>query len=390
MINEWDLTEEQRLFRDTVREFAEGSIRKKAMELDKAHSFSEELTAQMGELGLFGMLVPEEYGGLGVDMKTYIIAVEELSKVDGSQAITVAAGNSLGINPLYAFGNEEQRKKYLPELCGGPRHLFGFGLTEPNAGSDAGNTQTSAVLDGDTFVINGAKIFITNAGTEGTIGSIVNCKYIDPTADKKDKPKYVCIIVENGTPGYTVKPMEGKMLWKSSNTCELYFDDVRVPKSNMVGEIGDGFKIMLKTLDGGRLSIAAMGVGAAQGSFDLALKYSKEREQFGKPIAQFQANSFKLADMATEIELARTFLYKTCSLYDQGLPYTKEGAMAKLYASEVAHRVTDHAVQLLGGYGLMEEYEVEKYWRDQRLLQIGEGTSEIQRLVIARSLGIWD
>lgn len=388
MTNLWDLTDEQKLLRDSIREFAETEIREKAMELDARAEFSNELTLKMGEQGLFGMMIPTELGGSEVDYKTYIMAVEELARVDGSQAITVAAGNSLGINPLYYFGNEAQRKKYLPELCEGPKHLFGFGLTEPNAGSDAGGTQTTAYKDGNEWVLNGSKIFITNAGSELTKGSIIQAKMVNKDGSSLEgKPQYTCFIVDNDTPGYTVKTMHGKMLWKSSNTCELYLDDVRIPDENRLGEIGQGFKIMLATLDGGRLSIAAMGVGAAQGAYEIALKYAQEREQFGKPIIKFQNTAFNLADMAMDIEHARTFLYKTCWLADNKHPYQKEAAMTKLYCSEVACRVTDQAIQILGGYGLMDEYQVEKYWRDARLLRIGEGTSEIQRLVISRMIG---
>jgi alkylation response protein AidB-like acyl-CoA dehydrogenase len=389
-MQDWDLTDEQRMIRRNIREFAEAEIRPRARELDKRGEFSPDLARQMGELGLFGMTVPEEYGGAGMDTKSYIIAVEELARVDGSQAAAVAAGNSLGINPLYYFGSEEQRRRYLPELCRGPRHLFGFGLTEPGSGSDAAGARTTACPDGDDFVINGSKIFITNAGTELTIGTIVMCKLADrdrSEASRGGRPVYVCLLVENGTPGYTVKKMEDKMLWRASNTCELYFDDVRVPKANLLGSVGDGFKIMLRILDGGRLSIAAMGLGAAQGAFEIALRYAQQREQFGQPIAKFQAVSFKLADMATEIDHARAYLYRVCDMRDKGLPYTQESAMTKLACGELAGRVTDAAMQILGGYSVMPEYEVERYWRDQRILQIGEGTSEIQRLVIARTLG---
>jgi short/branched chain acyl-CoA dehydrogenase len=389
-MQDWDLTDEQRMIRGSIREFAEAEIRPRARELDKRGEFDPDLTLKMGELGLFGMTVPEEYGGAGLDTKSYIIAVEELARVDGSQAAAVAAGNSLGINPIDYFGNEEQKRQYLPELCRGPRHLFGFGLTEPGSGSDAAGARTTAYPDGDEFVINGSKMFITNAGTELTIGTIVMCKLAD--ADRREvsrggRPTYLCLLVENGTPGYTIKKMEDKMLWRASNTCELYFDDVRVPKANLLGNIGDGFKIMLRILDGGRLSIAAMGLGAAQGAFEIALRYAQEREQFGQTIGKFQAVAFKLADMATEIEHARAFLYRVCDMRDRGLPFSQESAMTKLACGELAGRVTDGAMQILGGYSVMSEYEVERYWRDQRILQIGEGTSEIQRLVIARSLG---
>jgi len=338
---------------------------------------------KMAELGLFGIFVSEQYGGQGMDYISYIIAVEEIARIDGSHAATVAAENSLGVGPLYYFGNEEQKKKYLPKLCKGET-LWGFGLTEPNAGSDASNSQTTAVLDGDEWVINGSKIFITNGATKITAGSTVLCR----TGTRDDgRPELSCIIVETGTPGYTAKEMHGKMMWRASNTSELYFEDCRVPKENLLGSIGNGFHQMMQTLDGGRLSIGAMGLGGAQGCLDMALKYSNEREQFGRPIAKFQVNAFKMADMAMEIECARLLLYKACWLRDNDMSFSKEAAMAKLYCSETMYRCANHAVQLHGGYGLMKEYDVERFYRDQKLLDIGEGTSEVQRIVIARHIG---
>ena len=380
---DFELPESHKMLRDTVREFAEKEIKPIAQELDEKEEFSVELTKKMGELGLFGIFVPEEYGGQGMDYLAYVIAVEELARIDGSQAATVAAGNSLGLGPIYYYGSEEQKKKYLPELCTGNK-LFAFGLTEPNAGSDAGGTQTTAKEDGDEWVINGSKIFITNASTPITWGCVVQTV----TGKRPDgKKEYTTFIVENGTPGYTAKPMHGKMMWRSSNTSELYFDNCRVKKDAMLGKRGEGFHQMLETLDGGRLAIAAMGLGCAQGALELALSYAKERKQFGRPISSFQAIAFRLADVATEIEHARAFLYKACWLKDTGKPFAKQAAMAKLYCSEVAHRAVNAGVQTLGGYGLMKEYGMEKYYRDQKLLEIGEGTSEIQRLVIARHLG---
>jgi alkylation response protein AidB-like acyl-CoA dehydrogenase len=338
---------------------------------------------KMAELGLFGIFVSEPYGGQGMDYQSYIIAVEEIARVDGSHAATVAAENSLGIGPLYYFGNEEQKKKYLPRLCSGEA-LWGFGLTEPNAGSDAANSATTAVLDGDEWVINGSKIFITNAATDITSGVTVLAK----TGAREDgRPELSCIIVEAGTPGFTAKAMHNKMMWRGSNTAELYFEDCRVPRDNLLGPRGNGFHQMMQTLDGGRLSIGAMGLGGAQGCFDMAIKYTNEREQFGRPIATFQASAFKLADMAMEIECARLLLYKACWLRDNDLPFSKEAAMGKLYCSEVMYRCANHAVQLHGGYGLMKEYDVERFYRDQKLLDIGEGTSEVQRIVIARHIG---
>jgi len=380
---DFELTMEQEILRKTVRDFAEKEIAPVARELDQKEEFSLETCRAMGELGLFGMIVPEEYGGQGMDYVSYIIAVEELARIDGSHAATIAAGNSLGISPLYYYGSEEQKRKYLPKLCTG-EGIWGFGLTEPNAGSDAGNSATTAILDGDQWVINGSKIFITNASAPNSIGVTVMCK----TGKREGgRDELSCILVEHGTPGFEAREMHGKMMWRSSNTSELYFDDCRVPKDNILGTRGKGFHQMLETLDGGRLSIGAMGVGGAQGAYELAAKYAKQRVQFGKPISSFQINAFKLADMAMEIEAARLLLYNACWLRDNHKFFSKHAAMAKLYASEVMGRVTDQAVQLHGGYGLMQEYDVERFYRDYKLLTIGEGTSEIQRLVIARLIG---
>ncbi len=379
----FSFTEEQILIRKTVREFAEQEIKPRAKELDEREEFSPELTKRMGDLGLFGMNLPEKYGGQGMDTLSYIIAVEELARVDGSHAATLAAHNSLGIGPIYYYGTEEQKQKYLPKLCTG-EHLWAFGLTEPNAGSDSRGTRTTAKLEGDEWVINGSKIFITNGSAEISMGTTVQT--VTGVSDE-GKKIFTTILVENGTPGFTAKVMHGKMMWRASNTSELYFDNCRVPKENLLGEIGQGSKIMLSTLDNGRLSIAAMGLGLAQGAYEMALKYAKEREQFGRPISKFQIIAFKLADMAMKIELARNLLYKACWLKDQGELFAKEAAMAKLYCSEIAKEVADDAVQIHGGYGLMKEYDVERFYRDQRLLQIGEGTSEIQRLVISRYIG---
>src|SRR6266404_3556445 len=382
----FDLSAEQEMLRRTVREFAEREIAPRAPELDRNEEFSCELTRAMGELGLFGMTVAPEYGGHGLDYLSYIIAVEEIARVDGSHAATVAAENSLGIGPIYYFGSEAQKRRYIPDLCSGAR-LWGFGLTEPGAGSDAGGTKTSARLEGDRWVINGSKIFITNAGTAMTAGSTVQCV----TGTRPDGSKeYSCIIVEQDSPGFTTRSMHRKLVWRASNTAELYFDNVSVPRENLLGDRGAGFKQMLETLDSGRLSIAAMGVGGAQGAYEAALAYARQRTQFGKPISTFQANAFKLADMATEIEAVRNLLYKACWLRDEGRAFGKEAAMAKLWASEVMGRVADAAVQIFGGYGLMEEYPVARFYRDQRLLEIGEGTSEVQRLVISRLLGCYD
>ncbi len=380
---DFDLTTEQKMIRKEVRKFAQKEIAPIAQELDEKEEFSSELTRKMGEIGLFGMFVSDEYEGQGMDYISYIIGVEEVARIDGSQAATIAAGNSLGIGPIYYFGTEEQKKKYLPKLCSGEA-LWGFGLTEPTAGSDAGGSKTTAVLKGDQWVINGSKIFITNAACDMTAGVTVQA-----ITGKRDngRPEYSCFLVESGTPGFKAVPMHKKMMWRASNTSELYFDDVKVPKENILGKPGDGFHQMLKTLDGGRLSIGSMGLGGAQGAYDLAIKYAKNREQFNQPISKFQAIAFKLADCAMEIELARNLLYKACWLKDKKRPFEKEAAMAKLYCSEVMGRVADHAVQIHGGYGLMKEYDVERFYRDQKLLEIGEGTSEVQRLVISRYIG---
>jgi len=333
-------------------------------------------------MGLFGVFVSEEYGGSGLDYVSYIIAVEEIARVDGSQAATVAAGNSLGIGPIYYFGTEAQKRRWLPRLCTGEA-LAGFGLTEPLAGSDAGSSRTRAVHDGDEWVLNGSKIFITNAATD--ITSVIVVQAV--TGKKSDgRNELSCFLVPADAPGLTRRPMHGKMMWRSSNTAELYFDDVRLPPDALLGRPGDGFRQMLATLDGGRLSIGAMGLGGAQGAFDLALAYAKERKQFGQALVAFQATQFKLADMAVEIEAARNLLYKACWLKDNHRHFGKVAAMAKLYCSEVMGRVVDQAVQIHGGYGLMREYDVERFYRDQKLLTIGEGTSEIQRVVIARHL----
>ncbi len=380
---DFDLTKQQEMIRKEVRKFAEKEIAPIAADLDETETFSNELTRKMGEIGLFGMFVSEKYGGQELDYISYIIAVEEVSRVDGSQAATVAAGNSLGIGPIYYFGSEAQKKKYLPKLSTGEA-LWGFGLTEPTAGSDAGGSKTTAVLDGNEWVINGSKIFITNAACDLTLGVTVQAV----TGQKPDgRNEYTCFLVESGTPGFKAVAMHKKMMWRASNTAELYFDDVRIPKENILGEQGNGFHQMLQTLDGGRLSIGAMGLGGAQGAYEAALKYAKNRVQFGKPISKFQANAFKLANAAMELECARNLLYKACWLKDNKRQFQKEAAMAKLYCSELMGRVADSAVQIHGGYGLMKEYNVERFYRDQKLLDIGEGTSEIQRLVISRYIG---
>ena len=384
MALDFDLTEEQEMVRKMVRTFAEKEIAPVAQELDDKEEFSILLTKRMGELGLFGLCVSDEYGGSDMGYLSYIIATEEIARIDGSQAATLAAGCSLGIYPIYHFGNEDQKSQWLPDLVAG-KNLASFGLTEPDAGSDAGATKTTATLEGDHWVINGSKIFITNSSTEISAVCVVQAA---TGMSQKGSNELSCILVPNGTPDFVTKPMHGKMVWRASDTGELYFKDCRVPKENLLGKRGEGFHQMLDTLDGGRLSIGAMGLGGAQGSFECAMKYAHEREQFGRPIGSFQVNAFKLADMYTEIEMARLLLYKACWLADNKRPFSKESAMAKLVCSETYYRVANHAVQIHGGYGLMKEYPVERHYRNQKLLDIGEGTSEIQRIVIARHIGV--
>jgi len=380
----FDLSEEQNLTRQAIRSFAEKQIAPIARGLDEREEFSIDLTREMADLGLLGCFVPEKYGGSNMGYISYAIAIEELARVDASQAATIAAGNSLGLGPIYYFGNEKQRQEWLPRLCSG-EYLAAFGLTEPDAGSDAGSSKTTATLQGDRWIINGHKIFITNSACSLTGVIIVQAV----TGKREDgKPELSCLIVPSGTPGFTAKEMKHKMMWRASNTGELFFDDCVVPRANLLGKRGDGFHQMLATLDGGRLSIAAMGLGGSQAAFELASQYANSRMQFGRPIASFQVNAFKLADMALEIELARNLLYKVCWLRENARPITKEAAMAKLFCSEVMRRCVHHAVQLHGGYGLMKDYEVERLYRDQRILEIGEGTSEILRIVIARNIGV--
>jgi alkylation response protein AidB-like acyl-CoA dehydrogenase len=380
----FDLTEEQNLLRQAVRDFAEKEIAPVIQELDEREEFSVELTLKMGDLGLLGCFVPEKYGGSNMGYISYIIAVEELARVDGSQAATIAAGNSLGIGPIYYYGSEEQKEEWLPKLCTG-KMLAAFGLTEPEAGSDAGGSKTKAELRGDHWVINGSKIFITNSANPLTGVIVVQAI----TGQKEDgKRELSCLLVPRDAPGFTAREMKKKMMWRSSNTGELFFDDCAVPREDLLGKRGDGFHQMLAILDGGRLSVGAMGLGGAQGAFEMALHYANTRVQFGRPISSFQINSFKLADMAMEVELARNLLYKACWLRENNRPFGKEAAMAKLYCSEVMGRGVNHAVQLHGGYGLMKEYKIERFYRDHKLLEIGEGTSEIQRIVIARNIGV--
>ncbi len=375
----FDLTEEQELVRRTVRDFAEQKVAPVAEELDREHRFPYDLVAELADLGLMGMPIPEEYGGGGSDTLSYAIAVEELTRIDSSVAITVAAHTSLGTMPIFLFGSEEQKREWLPDLASGKK-LAAFGLTEPGAGSDAAASRTRAGLQDGEWVINGAKIFITNAGTD-----ISACVTITALTDEGEISNF---IVPNGAPGYEISaPME-KLGWRASDTRELSFKDVRVPEGNLLGERGKGFQQFLEILDGGRISVAAMGVGLAQGAYDLAFKYAQEREQFGKPIASFQAIQFQLADMAVEIEAGRNLVYKAAWLKDEGREFAKEAAMAKLYTGELSHRVVNQALQIHGGYGFMDESAISRLYRDQKILEIGEGTNEVQRMVIARHLGL--
>jgi alkylation response protein AidB-like acyl-CoA dehydrogenase len=370
------------MVRKSVRDFAETVIQPKAQTLDQQEKFSIDITKKMGEIGLMGMVVPEKFGGGGMDYLSYIIAVEELARIDGSHAATIAAHNSLGIGPILNFGRKEKKEEYLPKLCTGKK-LWAFGLTEAQAGSDSRASSTTAKLQDKTWEINGSKLFITNASSPLSAGVTLQCVTNTHTDGRKE---ISTILIEKGTKGYSQLPMKGKMMWRASDTSQLFFDDCKVPENKLLGKQGGGSKIMLSTLDSGRLSIAAMGLGCAQGAFEASLKYANQRKQFGRKISSFQAISFKLADMAMKIELARNLLYKACWLKHKKKPFAKEAAMAKLYCSEIAKEVADEAVQIHGGYGLMQSFNIERFYRDQRILQIGEGTSEIQRVVISRYL----
>jgi short-chain 2-methylacyl-CoA dehydrogenase len=375
----FDLTPEQELIRDMVRQFALDRVAPVAAELDREHRFPYELVAELGELGLMGLPIPEEYGGAGGDTLSYAIAVEELTRRDSSVAITLAAHTSLGTMPILLFGSEEQKQEWLPDLASG-RRLAAFGLTEPGAGSDAGATRTTAELRDGQWIVNGSKIFITNAGTD-----ITGCVTITARTGEDEISN---LIVPNGTPGYEISaPME-KMGWRASDTRELSFHDCAVPEGNLLGERGRGFVQFLEILDGGRISVGAMGVGLAQGAYDLAFDYAQQRQQFGRAISSFQAIQFKLADLATEIEAGRALVYRSAWTKDQGRPFGREAAMAKLYTGELSNRAVNWALQIHGGYGYMEEFAIARLYRDQKILEIGEGTNEVQRMVIAKHLGL--
>ena len=378
---DFELTKEQSMIRSMVRDFAESIIQPRAFEIDKEAKFPKDIFDEMGRLGLMGIPFPEKYGGSGGDTISYAIAVEEIGRVCGSTGLSYAANVSLGASPIYYFGTEEQKEKYLVPLAEGSA-LGSFGLTEPNAGSDAGGTKTTAEINGDHYVINGEKCFITNASFADTI-------IVTAVTGKDDNGKNIisAIIVPTDAEGLTIRSDYDKMGVRGSDTAEIVLDHVRVPKENLLGDPQGGFKQFLYTLDGGRISIAALGLGIAQASLEKALNYAKERKQFGKSISKFQAIQFKLADMSMNVELARNMVYKAAWLKDNDKPFTKEAAYAKLFATETAFRNANEAIQIHGGYGYMREYEVERYLRDAKLLEIGEGTSEVQRLVISRQLG---
>ncbi|EQB36193.1 MULTISPECIES: acyl-CoA dehydrogenase family protein [Virgibacillus] len=378
---DFELTKEQAMIKKMVRDFAEEVILPRAIEIDKEAQFPLNIFKQMGELGLLGIPFPETYGGSGGDTLSYALAVEEIGRVCGSTGLSYAAAVSLGASPIYYFGTEAQKQAFLLPLAKGEA-LGSFGLTEPNAGSDAGGTKTTATLDGDHYIITGEKCFITNASFAKTL-------IVTAVTGKNDRGRNIisAIIVPADTEGVTITSNYDKMGVRGSDTAEIVLDRVRVPKENLLGDPEKGFKQFLHTLDGGRISIGALGLGIAQASLEKALAYAKERKQFGKPISDFQSIQFKLADMSMEVELARNMVHKAAWLKDNNKPFSKEAAYAKLYATETAFRAANQAIQIHGGYGYMREYEVERYLRDAKLLEIGEGTSEIQRLVIARQLG---
>ncbi|MBT2556284.1 acyl-CoA dehydrogenase [Hymenobacter sp. ISL-91] len=372
-------TENQTMIAQMVRDFGAQHIKPRMMEWDESQEFPKEVFHKLGELGLMGVLVPQEYGGAGFGYVEYVTAIAELSKIDGSIGLSMAAHNSLCTGHILQHASEEQKHKYLPKLASG-EWIGAWGLTEPNTGSDAGNMRTVAIEDGDHYVLNGAKNFITH-GKTGNVAVV-----IARTGEVGDSRAMTAFIIERGTPGFAAGRKEDKLGMRASETTELIFTDCRVPKENVIGKVGDGFVQALKVLDGGRISIAALSLGIAQGAYEAALQYSKERHQFNQPISNFQGISFKLADMATEIEAASLLTYRAADMKDRGLNVNLESAMAKLYASEVSVRVANEGVQIFGGYGYTKDYPAEKYYRDAKLCTIGEGTSEIQKLVIARAI----
>ena len=379
---DFDLSREQQLIQSTVRDFSRSRIAPVAEKLDREKRFPYEIVRELGDLGLMGIPFPDEYGGGGADTLSYVLAIEELARIDSSVCITVAAHTSLGTMGIYLWGTDEQKREWLPELCSG-RKLAAFGLTEPEAGSDAGNTRTTARLEDGEWVINGAKQFITNSGTD-----ISGCVTITAVTGQGNGVKEISnIIVPNGTPGYVIGEAYRKMGWNASDTRPLTFEDCRVPEANLLGPRGDGFKQFLHLLDGGRIGVAAMGVGLAQGALDEALAYAKERKAFGQPISKFQAIQAKIADISAEIEAARLLTYKAAIQKDRGENFTLTAAQAKLKTGRLAVRACEEAVQVHGGYGYIEEYPVCRFYRDAKILTIGEGTDEVQQMVIARQLG---
>ncbi len=375
----FEISETQKMIAQSIRDFAKQHIKPFMMEWDEKQIFPTELFHKLGEMGFMGVLVPEEYGGSGLTYTEYITIIEEISKVDSSIGLSVAAHNSLCTNHILEFGNEDQKKKWLPRLASG-EWIGAWGLTEHNTGSDAGNMSTTAVADGDDYILNGAKNFITH-GKTGNIAIV-----IARTGEKGDSHGMTAFAVERGTKGFSAGKKENKLGMRASETAEMVFDNCRIPKENILGKVGDGFIQALKILDGGRISIGALALGIAKGAYEAALKYSKEREQFGKPISHFQGVSFKLADMFTEIQASELLLYKAAYLKNSKQKVVTMGAMAKMYASEVSVRVATDAVQILGGYGYTKDYPVEKFYRDAKLCTIGEGTTEIQKLVISRNI----
>jgi len=380
----FDLTDEQKAIRRTVREFADERVAPRAEEMDREEAFPYDLVKEMAELGLMGLPFPEEYGGAGADTVSYALAVMELARVDASTAITMAAHVSLGASPFYLFGTEEQKQKYLVPLAQG-KMLWGFGLTEPNAGSDAGNTQTKAALKDGKWIVNGTKAFITNSGTEISGGTTITAV---TGARENGKPEISNLIVEQNTPGFSRSKKYKKMGWRASDTRELSFVDAQVPQENILGKRGDGLKNFLTILDGGRISVAALSVGLARGAYEEAFKYAKERTAFGQPIGKFQAIQFKLVDMLTQIEHAELMVLKAAWEKDQKRDFAQTASYAKLFAAELSHRVVNEAVQIHGGYGFMDEYPVSRMYRDQKINEIGEGTNEVQRMVIAKMMGL--
>ncbi len=375
----FDYSETQSLIAQSIKDFAEQNIRPNIMEWDEAQIFPVSLFKKLGEMGFMGILVPEDLGGAGLNYHEYVTIVEEISKVDPSIGLSVAAHNSLCTNHILTFGNEEQKKKWIPKLASG-EHIGAWGLTEHNTGSDAAGMNTTAKKDGDFWIVNGAKNFITH-GISGDVAVVVV-----RTGEKGDSKGMTAFVFEKGTPGFSSGKKENKLGMRASETAELIFDNCRIPDANRLGEVGQGFVQAMKILDGGRISIGALALGIAKGAYEAALKYSKERHQFGKAISEFQGVSFKLVDMATEIEAAELLLHKAAFLKEQGKPVTKAGAMAKMYASEVCVKVANDALQIHGGYGYIKDFPVEKFYRDSKLCTIGEGTTEIQKVVISRSL----